>query len=87
MDNINFSFNAPAEIFAKRVRRASNSALKFYRFPSAAEAVQFAIETLPPDTLFGTIMEVDEDRFNGPEIRKLYDSAEYPLRRPPYRKS
>ena len=36
---------------------------------------------MPPVLLLGTVLEVDEERFDGDAIRKLYDSAEYPLTR------
>ena len=32
-----------------------------------------------PIFLLGTILEVDEERFDGDAIRKLYDSVDYPL--------
>jgi hypothetical protein len=31
--------------------------------------------------LSGAILEVDEDRFDGKQIRELYDNQEYPLPR------
>jgi len=43
--------------------------------------VRFAIEELPPELLSGAYLEVDEARFDAGGIRKLYDSAEYPLPR------
>lgn len=79
MENINF--NAPAEVFAGRSRGTPYGSLKFYRFGSAAKAVQFAIETLPSEMLFGTVIEVEEERYLGSDIRRLYESSEYPLLR------
>ncbi len=55
--------------------------MTYRRFESGAEAVRFAIEELPSDVLFGTVLEVNEQRFDAAQIRKLYDSKDYPLQR------
>jgi hypothetical protein len=47
----------------------------------AAEAVRFAMEELPSEFLLGTWLEVGEERFNGRQIRLLYESRDYPLLR------
>jgi len=51
----------------------------YRRFAQAAEAIQFAIEELSPELLIGAFLEVNEERFNSNEIRRLYEHAEYPL--------
>ncbi len=51
----------------------------FGRFASAADTIRFAIEELPPGLLLATQLKVAEKRFNSEEIRRLYESVEYPL--------
>ena len=75
-----FDYNAPAELFPSRAKR-SNGQAKYRRFETAAEALQFAIEEMPPPVLLGAFLEVKEERFGAEEMRALYDSAAYPLRR------
>jgi hypothetical protein len=41
----------------------------------------FAIGELPPQLFQGAYLEVEEERFNSNEMRRLYDSAEFPLAR------
>ena len=40
-----------------------------------------ALEQLPAYLLPGSSLEVDHERYNVEEIRQLYDSEEYPLKR------
>jgi hypothetical protein len=72
-----FDYNAAAELFPTRRR----SPFGYKRFEQAAQAIRFAIEDLPPESLVGAFLEVDEQRYNGDAIRRLYDSADYPLAR------
>ncbi|MBY0226502.1 MAG: hypothetical protein K2Q28_11915 [Hyphomicrobium sp.] len=77
-----FDYQVPAEVYASRGRGATKRPMTFYRFESAAEAIQFVMEKLPPEMLMGTTMEIGEERFIGNDIKRLYHSPGFPLNRP-----
>ena len=75
-----FDYNASAELFPMRGRKGTRG-MRYRRFATAAEAIRFAIEELAPELLVGSHLEVEEERFDCDGIRRLYDSAAYPLTR------
>jgi len=72
-----FDYTASAELFAAKGR----SGLRYLRFARAAEAIRYAVETLPPKVLSGTSLEVNDERYNATQIRALYESQRYPFAR------
>ena len=78
-----FSFNTAAELFPAAIRKKKRAGFAYRRFGTAAEAVRFAIEELPADSLNGAYLQVDEARFDQVGIRSLYESQDFPLERRP----
>jgi hypothetical protein len=76
-----FDYGMEAEVFASRLRKSRRHPLGYKRFARAADPIRFVIEDLPPQLLLGTCLEVDEFKYEGREIRRLYESADYPLKR------
>ena len=76
-----FDYAALAELYPTRKYKRRAGYVTYKRFEVAAEAVRFAIEELPSELLLGTYLEVEEERFNGKQIRLLYESNNYPLPR------
>jgi hypothetical protein len=73
-----FDYRAEAELFCAAILKSQRLPVTYKRFAHAADAIRFAIEELPPQVLIGTHLEVDEERFQGKDIRRLYESAHYP---------
>ena len=76
-----FNYTAEAELFPARNWRSQSRGVAYKRFTHAADAIRFAIEELPPELLLGAYLEVEEERFDGKAIRRLYESLDYPLPR------
>jgi hypothetical protein len=75
-----FDYSAPAELFPSRNRKFA-SKLRYRRFDTAADAIRFAVEELPEPLLLGATIEIDEERFGHKDIRALYESESYPLKK------
>ena len=75
-----FDYTSEAGLYAGKKLRGS-SGLRYRRFETVAEALRFAIETVPRSQQQGSILEIDEERFDHKQIRVLYDAHDYPLPR------
>jgi hypothetical protein len=77
-----FDYTAGADFFPGRSRKTLHRRTGYRRFAQAADAIRFVIKDLEPDLMLGTYILVDEERYTGADIRRLYESADYPLPRP-----
>ncbi len=76
---MSFDYDAPADFFPARSRKGRS--VRYRRFDTAAEAIRFAVEELPPPMLVGAFLQVEDERFDSDQIHELYRSAAYPLER------
>jgi hypothetical protein len=76
-------YRAEAGLFFRSATNANCKSLSFRRFARASDAIRYAVEELAPKVLASCSLEVDNQHFFGREIRPLYDSPAYPLRRRP----
>ena len=74
-----FDYGIPAELFMGK-RKGGPRQLRYRRFATAAEAIRFAVEELPA---VRALMQVGDQRFDGDDIQRLYESDDYPLQRRP----
>jgi hypothetical protein len=74
-----FDYSTAAELNSSNKRQAfRRRPLGYRRFVRAADAIRFAIEEMPSQLLVTAYLEVDEVRFDGAGIRRLYESDDYP---------
>ncbi len=76
-----FDYSIEAELFSAKGKNLRRQPPGYKRFARAADAICFAIEELPPHCLVGTYLQVNEERYQAKDIRRLYESVEYPLAR------
>lgn len=83
-----FNFDVVAELFPTRndvalfrtkARRVGRPPIGYGRFARASYAIRFAIEELPAELLSDTCLKVDNRVIDAAEIRRLYESKDYPL--------
>lgn len=74
-------YRMEAALYFSKSASAKQKSLIFRRFGRASEAIRFAIEELSPKILNSCSLEVNGLHFFGRQIRPLYDSCDFPLRR------
>jgi hypothetical protein len=77
-----FDYRNPAELFTAKRKGGARQPLGYRRFDTAAAAIKCAIEELPAIRTLGAWMQVGDERFDVDDIQRLYDSDDYPLKRP-----
>jgi hypothetical protein len=80
-DTMKFDYRSPAELFTGKRKSRPRLRLGYRRFATAAEAIRFAVEDFPAVHMLGAWMQVKDKRFDNEEIRRLYESDDYPLQR------
>jgi hypothetical protein len=75
-----FDYGKSAVVFSLRLSHSRRQPLDYRRFTSAAEALSFVVQDLPPQFFVGAYLQVEESRYQGAEIRRLY-ARHYPLPR------
>lgn len=75
-----FDYSALAELYPGKSFTRSRG-LRYRRFETAAEALRYLLEDMPPAQLRGAVLEVNEERFEADEIGALYNDEAYPLAR------
>lgn len=76
-----FDFSDLAEVFVAGKARHGRKSMVYRRFETAARAIQYVMEELAPAKRIATTMEVDGEQYRHTDIRKLYESGAYPLKR------
>jgi hypothetical protein len=80
-ETVTFDYGAPAELFMAKRKGGPRQRLRYRRFATAAEAIRFAVEELPAVRALGAWMQVGDERFDGDDIQRLYQSNDFPLQR------
>lgn len=76
-----FDFAEPAELFGGGTWAGRHTTLAYRRFDTSAEAVRYVMEELDEAAQRPCILEVNELRLRHADVRRLYDSKYYPLKR------
>jgi hypothetical protein len=70
-----FDYSAPAELFMGKGRGTARRgrAMTYKRFPTSAEAINYAVGTLDPVELAGAV--VGDERYEGAQIQELHEGT------------
>ncbi|MDF2984391.1 MAG: hypothetical protein K0Q69_4163 [Devosia sp.] len=72
-----FDYAEPADLYFP-VQVGRKAGLDYRRFPSAALALRYAMESLLPGKLSSATLEVDGERYDSVAMRRLYASSDFP---------
>lgn len=72
-----FDYTEPADLYFP-VQVGRKAGLDYRRFPSAALALRYAMESLLPGKLSAATLEVDGERYDSVAMRRLYASPDFP---------
>jgi hypothetical protein len=75
-----FDYTAPAELYSAR-GHGRRAPLSYRRFPTAAEAIRFAVEQIPKNLTAAAYIETGDQTITHKDLQALYDSPDYPLER------
>ena len=76
-----FNYDNPGEFYSRKTQGPRPRGLSYHRFDIVAEAIRFAMEDLSSAALGGCMLEANGERFGAKELRALYASPRFPLRR------
>lgn len=74
-----FDYDEPADLYFP-VQVGRKGGLDYRRFPSAALALVYAMETLPAAKLGSATLEVDGERYDSIAMRRLFTAPGFPRR-------
>lgn len=72
-----FDYAEPADLYFP-VQVGRKGGLDYRRFPSAAEALRYAMESLVAPKFASATLEVDGERYDSVAMRRLYASPDFP---------
>lgn len=72
-----FDYSEPADLYFP-VQVGRKAGLDYRRFPSAALALRYAMESLLPGKLSSATLEVDGERYDIVAMRRLYAASDFP---------
>jgi hypothetical protein len=73
-----FDYAEPADLYFP-VQLGRKGGLDYRRFPSAAAALRYAMESLVTAKLASATLEVDGERYDSVAMRRLYASPDFPV--------
>jgi len=76
-DGAPFDYAEPADLYFP-VQVGRRGGLDYRRFPSAALALRYAMESLVAAKLVSATLEVNGERYDSAAIRRLYASPDFP---------